>query len=281
MVNTMLIANIIAWISCVVFFVVSIVTKKRSLLRNIKIAYLGILGYILISGFLYFVLDIRVGIEILLYFLADAICLLLIIITLIISKIRWKKLSSENDKKISRLLFLYLIPIALILISFAIELFTLQKADVLLIEQGGFLEPNKYYAITDEYCIRVSLGSPAQKQGKTVYPIYNESDLSNGDFAVYVPINIESQEGTIKSSQSQLNVFRTIAEYDGFKNELNLDGNMQQYAEIYMLGTTDYYFVTYYIADGHDSYYKSAIFLRDRFVDDIDASSPDALICYN
>jgi hypothetical protein len=279
MINAMLIANIIAWVSCVVFFVATIISKKRCVLRNIKIAYIGIFGYLLISNILYAALDLNVGLELLIYCGADAICLLLMTISLIVSKVKWKKFPDEENKTLSRWLYLYLIPIMLILVSFGIEFHALQQADILLIEKNGWFKPNSYYAITDRYCLQVDLGESVQKQGEKVLPIYDPYDYPDWNFSVNVPVDDESTKITTLS-RSQLNMFRAIAQYDGLTKEMNLNGNVQQSAEIYILGSTDYYLVQYCITNGSNYWYPSAIFLRDQFVDNIDASYPDQFICY-
>ena len=261
----------IACLVVVLSLIISIITKKRQTLRNVKIINIISLIYSLLTTAICFIPNLQIGLEILLFLIADVAALIIVCITMIISRIKYNRLE-DTDIYISRKLWFYIIPFILLILSFAIECIALNSANLIIVENGGFLEPEKVYAITDKYCIPTILPHQwrIESSRHDIYYSYEYDDQNS--LTVYNKEACPNKEIT----EQQWDIARKIA-----KNTESIpkNNNSVSNVNVFILGK-DYYLAIYTVQK--DTYYKyfSAVFYNDKHIANASIKSPNLVLFY-
>lgn len=161
----------IVYFLCLFMFLISIITliyvkknKKKDVCKYINaLSVVYIIFLILDIEVLPLYLNLSISFEIFFYRAVLIIAIVLFIISIIISNKNLKKLDNADNSKKDKIILLLLIVLPIIIFSFSYckEMYYINNSELILVCTSGenFSEENFAYAINDNYCKEISIGT--------------------------------------------------------------------------------------------------------------------------
>lgn len=165
----MLVKQVI-YILCLLIFLVSIINLIYSIINKNKdvskyiivLSIIFILYSIVDISILPSILSLSIGFELLIFYGISAISRILLIVSIIVAKIKSKKLNNIGESIVCKIVFgvLALFPILMFGLSYFREIFSINNSKlILLCSEGEEFTKNYYaYAISDNYIKKISVG---------------------------------------------------------------------------------------------------------------------------
>ena len=171
----------VAAISSVGLLIFSIFAKTREKLNGVLWGLLATLISWIVPIAIMLLFKCPIGLEVILFWIAGVISAALMIVTLIITLIRKRKMHPSDNPEKQKWLYIYIVPFIMLTISLLFDVYHVQNADIFLLEDTiDFYAPNKYYAINKKRCVLLGVDKDIIVKTKPVYFSFDklESDYS-------------------------------------------------------------------------------------------------------
>ena len=279
--SMLLVCRAIVWITSIVFLIVSLKTKKRTMLDCVKWVSLGSLFYLLIDIFAWpKFFDVNYGLDSIGFYAISAITGAILIAAALICIKKSKQIQRAEGEDIQRWPILYLLVAICLFAVFGLEYEILQDAHLIFVnETNGFAELNYSVAITDHTSIKVNIGEKYYKDGTNVAP--QRYIVQRSDKAFFVT----EQDGAPGLALNQsVHVF-AACQSDKYttRPEAQCPENGFLEYEVMLFGDSKYFIVTYYFTNvpaEKQVVAGQALFYEGDFVCDITEPLPESGIVY-
>ena len=274
--SMLLICRAIVWATSVGFWIVSMKTKKRTMLDCVKWVSLGSLFYLLLDIFVWpIAFDLQYGREIFGYYVLSAISGILLVNAMTVCNKKQKTVQREEGEDIQRWPILYLLVAVCLFAVFGLEYEILQDAQVLFVnENNGWGASHYSVALTDCAAVRVELGDDFFKEG---VPSTASQYIVRANKKAFV---VEPQGNAPELSSEQSPYVLSAVQFDGYVRRTEaVSGNKE--CLVTTINNSDMFTVLYYLTDTPgeiQTVLGQCAFRKDQFICNIDQQIPNHTI---